>query len=411
MARIVIAGGGFAGIEAARVIARGLQLRRLKDKHSITIIDKNSYHTFTPALIPASTTPKTVPDEIVRSAVCIPLSDIRFSIPVEIVTDEIIQFNVAWNSIVGKKKHYEYDYLIIAVGQETTFFDTQGMKAHSFPLATIEDALMIRNELVRQIQNHDAENAQIRVIGGGPTGVEFAGLLKNRQHSIVQAVQGRCELEVSILDSGDSILRRCTKPIQTRVAQMLTGMNVSIITNAKINFVSEQFIEFENQEHIPFDMIFWGAGRTATKMVGLTPFLRERAGAISINDSGIPKIPGIATIGRPVYAAGDTAYISDKIAWVAPNAMVGGKNVGNHILANIDFAERLPNDFIAPRFKAKNDSIFLLGLHSGVITIPIFIPARMVVFIRRLVDLRYFLRIMSPLKAWERWRLMKVLYS
>ena len=107
MARIVIAGGGFAGIEAARVIARGLQLRGLKDKHSITIIDKNNYHTFTPALIPASTTPKTATDEMVRSAVCVPFSDIHFSIPVEIITDEITQFNVAWNSIVGKKKHYE----------------------------------------------------------------------------------------------------------------------------------------------------------------------------------------------------------------------------------------------------------------------------------------------------------------
>jgi|GEM_PF-3319350 len=411
MARIVIAGGGFAGIEAARVIARGLKLRRLKDKHTITIIDKNSYHTFTPALIPASTTPKATTDEMVRSAVCIPLSDIRFSIPVEIVTDEITQFNVAWNSIVGKKKHYEYDFLIIAVGQETTFFDMQGMKAHSFPLATIEDALMIRNELVRQIQNHDAENAQIRVIGGGPTGVEFAGLLRSRRYSIVQAVKGRCELEVSILDSGDTILRKCTKQTQARATKILTKMGVSIITNAKINFVSEQFVEFENQEHIPFDMIFWGAGRTVTKMIESTPFLRERAGTIVINDSGIPKIPGTVTIGRPVYVAGDTSYISDEIAWVAPNAMTGGKNVGKHILANIDFAERLPNDFIAPRFKAKNDSIFLLGLHSGVITILIFIPARIVVFIRRLVDLRYFLRIMSPLKAWRRWKMMKVLYS
>ena len=410
MARIVIAGGGFAGIEAARVIARGIQLRGLKEKHTITIIDKNNYHTFTPALIPASTTPKSATDEMVRAAVCIPFSDIHFSIPVEIVTDEIVQFNVAWNSIVGKKKHYEYDYLIIAVGQEPTFFNIQGMKAHSFPLATIEHALAIRNELVRQVENHDADEAQIRVIGGGPAGVEFAGLLRSRRYSIVQAVKGRCELFVSVLDTNDTILRACAKGVQKRVTKLLEETGVSVICNAKISGVSEQYIEFENQGKMEFDMIFWGAGRAVGATGQTLPFSKERAGAIAINESGIPKIPGTETLGRPVYVAGDVSFITNDVAWVAPNAMTGGKNVGEHILANIDFAERLPNDFVAPKFKAKNDSIFLLGRHTGVITSGMFVPARMGVTIRRLVDLRYFLRIMNPFKAWRQWRRMKILY-
>jgi len=411
MARIVIAGGGFAGIEAARVIARGLSNRGLKGKHTITIIDKNNYHTFTPALIPASTTPKTVSDEMVRAAVCIPLTDIRFAIPVEIVTDEIVQFNVAWNSIVGKKKHYEYDYLIIATGQEPTFFDIQGMKAHSFPLATIDHALAIRNELARQVEIHDAEEAQIRVIGGGPTGVEFAGLLRERRYAIVHAVKGRCELEVSLLDTNDTILRTCTKRVQTRITRIIKRMGVSIICGAKISGVSNQYIQFENQGEMEFDMIFWGAGRAVGTIGETLPFSKEWAGAIAINESGIPKIPGVETLGRPVYVAGDVSFVGNTVAWIAPNAMTGGKNVGEHILANIDFAERLPNDFVAPKFKAKNDSIFLLGRHLGVITSGMFIPARMGVLIRRLVDLRYFLRILPIFKAFKHWRVMKILYK
>lgn len=411
MARIVIAGGGFAGVEAARVIARGLQLRGLKDKHTITIIDKNPYHTFSPALIPASTTPTSVSDDVVRSAVCIPLSDIHFGVPVEITTDEITQFNVAWNSVVGKKKHYEYDYLVIAVGQEPTFFDIQGMKTHSFPLATIEHALAIRREVVRQIQVHDADIAQVVVIGGGPAGVEFTGLLKNRAYAITRAVQGRCTLEVSLLDSGETILKPCTKQIQVRVARILSGMGVKIFTNVKISFVSDQYVEFENKERVPFDMIFWSAGKAVAQTVQELPFSHERAGAVAINESGIPKIPGVMTMGRPIYVAGDVSFISNAVAWVAPNAITGGRNAGNHILANIDFAERLPNDFVAPRFNANNNSIFLLGTHAGVVAVPMFIPARLGVLIRRLVDLRYLLRILSLGKAWKRWKMMKVLYK
>lgn len=398
-------------MEAARVIARGLKLRGLKDKHTITIIDRNPYHTFFPALIPASTTSSLVSDEVVRSAVCIPLSDIRFGVPIEIVTDEIMQFNVAWNSVVGKKKHYEYDYLVIAVGQEPTFFDIQGMKTHSFPLATVEHALMIRHELTRQIQIHDADIAQVVIVGGGPAGVEFAGLLKNRAYAIARAIQGRCTFEVSILDSGETILKPCTKQIQTRVANILMRLGVKIFTNAKISFVSDRYIAFENKERVAFDMIFWSAGRTVAQTVQELPFLHERAGAIAINESGIPKIPGVMTMGRPIYAAGGVAFISNAVAWVAPNAITGGKNAGKHILANIDFAERLPNDFVPPKFKANNSSIFLLGTHAGVVDIPFPIPAFLGVYIRRLVDLQYFLKILSLGKTWKRWKMMKVLYK
>lgn len=411
MARIVIAGGGFAGIEAARVIARGLQLRGLKDKHSITIIDRHPHHTFTPALIPSATTPMTVSDEDIRKAVCIPLSDIHFSIPVTIVTDEIVQFNVAWNSVVGRKKHYEYDYLIIAVGQEPTFFNIQGMQTHALPLATVEHALAIRNEVARQIRIHDTGEARMVVIGGGPTGVEFAGLLQSRAKTIARGIQGRCELNVSIIDSGESLLRSCSRRVQKRVTQMLQAMGVSVMQNARVSHVTDKYIEFENSEHMPFDMIVWGGGRAVPAVAQIHSFALGRAGAITTNEHGIPKIPGAEHIGRPVYAAGDVSFISDTVAWVAPNAIMGGNNAGKHILANIDFAERLPNDFVPPKFKAQNDSIFLLGTHAGVVSIPFFIPARFGVLIRRLVDLRYFLRIMTPIKAWKQWRRMKVLYK
>lgn len=392
------------------MIARGLQLRELKDKHTITIIDKNSYHTFYPALIPAATTPKTVSDEAVRTAVCIPLSDIHFAIPVEIITDEITQFNIAWNSVVGKKKHYEYDYLVIAVGQEPTFFDIQGMKTHAFPLGSIEHALAIRNELTRQIQIHDTDIAHVVVIGGGPAGVEFAGLLQNRARAITRAIGGRCTIKTSLLDSGDTILKVFARAIQTRVAKILKKSGVTIFTNTKIGFVSDRGIEFENTERMTFDMIFWSAGKTASPLIQELPFSHERAGTIAINDSGVPKIPGVMTAARPVYAAGDTSFITNTVAWIAPNAIMEGKNAGDHILADIDFAERLPSDYKPKKFVPKNDSIFLLGTHTGVTTIS-FIPSRLVPLTRRFADLRYLLRILSPTKAWRQWQNMKILYK
>ena len=183
------------------------------------------------------------------------------------------------------------------------------------------------------------------------------------------------------------------------------------MNNVRINSVSDQMIEFENHDRMQFDMIVWSAGRTAVAATRELPFVRERGETIATSETGVPKIPGVSTLGRPVYVAGDVSSHPRRAAWIAPNALREGKMVGTQILAHIDYAERLPQFITQKTLHPKNDSIFLLGTRKGITTVSLFIPQRIVGIIRQLVDLRYFLRILPVSRALSQWKRTRNLYK
>src|SRR4029077_17097455 len=170
--RIVILGGGFAGVGAAR---------KLKDADvDVVVVDKHNYHTFQPLLYQVAT------DLLERTAVGHPLRDLFHDQPnaaVHEATATAVDLEKKEVSF-AEMEPLTYDYLVVALGAQVNFFGTPGAAEHAFPMYTLSDAVRLKDHVLDRWEAADRDPAVIDdgalnvvVVGGGPTGVETAGAM------------------------------------------------------------------------------------------------------------------------------------------------------------------------------------------------------------------------------------------
>src|SRR5208282_4396573 len=175
--RVVIVGAGFAGLTAARRIAR-LPVR-------VTVLDRRNHHTFQPLLYQVATAGLS-PGEIAAPI----RSILRAYSNVEVLLEEVIDFNLGKKQVITKEQALDYDFLLIASGATHAYFGHEEWEPLAPGLKTIEDALEIRRRVLlafelAEREKHNARSGpplQFVVIGGGPTGVELAGTLAEIAH-------------------------------------------------------------------------------------------------------------------------------------------------------------------------------------------------------------------------------------
>jgi len=173
--KVVIVGAGYAGIEAALTLNK----KKKKDKIEITLIDKNPYHTLLTEIH------EVAGNRVSEEAVRIPLRSIFKYTDVNLVLDEIKEFDLDNNTLRSEDNTYHYDYLILAMGSTPNFFGIPGLKEHAFTLWSFEDAVKIREHIKRTFilaeQEKDSEKRKrlltFVVAGAGFTGVEMIGEL------------------------------------------------------------------------------------------------------------------------------------------------------------------------------------------------------------------------------------------
>src|SRR4030095_9558943 len=171
-ARVLILGGGFAGIGAARALK--------KADAEVTVIDQHDYHTFQPLLYQVAT------DLLEPSAVGHPLRDLfHDQANVRVHLDAVTGIDLAKREVrFAERKPESYDYLVLALGAEVNFFCAKGAPEHAFPMYTLADAVRLKEHVLRKWEAADKDQSvaddgalHVVVVGGGPTGVESAGAL------------------------------------------------------------------------------------------------------------------------------------------------------------------------------------------------------------------------------------------
>ena len=169
---VLVLGGGFAGIGAARA---------LKDADAdVVLVDRHDYHTFQPLLYQVATA------LLERTAVGHPIRGLFHEQPnVRVHLDEVTGIDLDTRTVsFGEMAPITYDYLVLALGAEVNFFGTEGAPEHAFPMYTLADAIRLRRHLLAKWEAADKDPAlaedgalNVVVVGGGPTGVESAGAL------------------------------------------------------------------------------------------------------------------------------------------------------------------------------------------------------------------------------------------
>jgi len=266
--KIVIVGGGFAGLNLAKKLAN-------HKEYEVILVDKNNYHFFPPLLYQVSTA------FIEASNISYPFR--RMFQGKENLTyymGGLTNLDQANNTIETENGSISYDYLVLAMGTETNYFGMENVKAKALPMKTIDDALQMRNhillrleEAVRATNIRDKERlGNVVIAGGGPTGVELAGMLAEMNTNIVtkdyptaRKGQGR----IYLVDAGDSLLGPMSKKSQDEAYAVLNKLGVNVLLNTLVKDYVDDKVILGNGESINSSTLIWASGVIARAVPGL----------------------------------------------------------------------------------------------------------------------------------------------
>lgn len=266
--RIVIVGGGFAGLNLAKRMAN-------HDQYQVIMVDRNNYHFFPPLLYQVSTA------FIEASNISYPFRRMfQGKSNLSFYMGTLIKINPESNSIETDNGTLTYDYLVLAMGTETNYFGLDNVRQKALPMKTIDDALHLRNhvllrleEAVRSTDVREKEKlGNVVIAGGGPTGVEIAGMLaemgKNivkKDYPTVRSGTGR----IHLVDAGDTLLGPMSQKSQEEAYKVLKGLGVNIHLNTMVKDYLNDQVMLSTGEHINSTTLIWATGVIAREAPGL----------------------------------------------------------------------------------------------------------------------------------------------
>jgi len=324
--RVVIIGGGFAGIHAALNLAK-LRL-------DISLIDRRNHHTFQPLLYQVALAMLS-PADIAQ-----PIRSMLSDYPnIEVLMDEAVAFHVDEQRVELKTgAQLEYDYLIVATGSTHSYFGHDEWAKLAPGLKTIEDATEIRRrvllafELAERKMQETGKHPQLNfvIIGGGPTGVELAGaisdiaklyMMKNFRHIDPSRAQ------VLILEGSPHILGMYPEDLQAKAREQLNALGVTLRINAHVSDVQPGYV-MVGDERIDAVVTLWAAGVQASPLGKLLGFETDRRGSVLVDEYLNPP-------GHPeIFICGDLAHFEQdgkQVPGVAQPAMQMGKYAARRI--------------------------------------------------------------------------------
>ncbi len=322
--RVVIVGGGFGGLEAAKALA--------DVPVDIFLVDRVNYHLFQPLLYQVAMAGLS-PAEIASPIRGI-LADQK---NVKVELGEVTFVNLKEKRIWVGDEPEDYDWLILAIGARTTYFGHDEWERWAPSLKTVEDALEIRRrvllafERAERIEDERERRKQLTfvVIGGGPTGVELAGAIAELARHVLskdfRSADPR-ETKVVLLEAGARILPSFPEDLAQRAVEQLAELGVEVQTGSRVVRIDEKGVELEGdsadevpglgagreRDRIPAGTVLWGAGVQAGGLAKSLGVPLDRAGRVIVEkDCSLPGYP-------EVFAIGDMAHFEDERGQVLP---------------------------------------------------------------------------------------------
>ena len=265
---VVVVGGGFAGIDFIKGLAKNKSF-------NIILVDTNNYHFFPPLLYQVAAA------FIEPSNISYPFrrmfqqkENIRFHL------GSLMRVNTDVNNIETNSGKIGYDYLVLAVGTESNYFGMENVKQNSLPMKTINDALNLRNHLLINMENAVRESTSserekqlnIVIAGGGPTGVEIAGVLAEMENYISEKEYPEItnlKGHIYLIDAANVLLGPMSKSAQQEAIKVLNKLGVNIKLNVAVKDYVDGKVLLNNGETILTNTLIWTSGVTGREISGL----------------------------------------------------------------------------------------------------------------------------------------------
>lgn len=355
--RVVIIGMGFAGIRAAAALSgSGLEL---------LLIDRNNYHLFQPLLYQVASA-GLEQESIAYSirAMARGWKDARFNLT------EVIGIDLDAREVRTRHGVVSYDYLVVGGGSSTNFFGLESVRKHAYDLKALEDAEILRNQILSCFEQAVIEPDPARkrafmtfvIVGGGPTGVEFAGaLIELVQYVLAKDYPdlGVQMARVVLVEATGKVLAAMPDELGQYTVQKLRNMGVEVLLNAQVVDADGSRVILHDGSVIPSHTLVWSAGVKAAPLADMIQAERGNGGRIKVApDLSLPDHP-------EVFVAGDMAWLQQDgqiLPMVAPVAMQMGEYVGKAVMA------RERGEQPAPFIYRDKGSMATIGRNTAVAT-------------------------------------------
>jgi NADH:ubiquinone reductase (H+-translocating) len=338
--RVVVLGGGFGGLAAARALKRA--------PVKITIIDRSNHHLFQPLLYQVATGALSPAD------IAAPIRRLfRHQANVNVMLADAIAINVAEKRVVLLDGSVDYDILVLASGATHAYFGHDDWALHAPGLKSLKDALRIRQRFLMAFEVAERETDDRRrrawmtfvIVGAGPTGVELAGTLAEvsrqtlaRDFRHINTASAR----VILVEASPHVLGAYTEDLSDAARLQLEKLGVAVWTGVQVTAIDADGV-WIGPERIHARTVFWAAGVAASPLAQSLGVPLDRAGRVMIE-------PELTIPGRDdVYCIGDLAHIESDgalVPGVAPAAMQEGEHAALNIMRTLRGQPRLPFRYV-----------------------------------------------------------------
>lgn len=421
--RIVILGGGFGGVRAALDLSNHVY----KDA-DVVLVDKNGYHQYHPnfyriatTFLPESRLVRPESYEELRDAVSLSLRDVIDEKKIRFLQEEVTSIDVK-NQMVRflSGNAISYNWLVLALGSVSNFFDIPGAEAHALPLKSAYDALQIRNaidEIFASTPKHRIIN--IIISGAGLTGCELAVSLASYAKQLARVhPHPASNIRITLIEAADSILRDIRPCIRKKVEKRLETLGVRSMVKSRITEVTSQTIQGEEiiirEDHplkkrssndpkefftLPYSILIWTAGVKAHPLTESIAGAKRNIKSCLVVDDYLRVSPF-----ENIFAIGDvagcmSAFSDSFLPMTAQVAISQGRYVAFTL-------KRILHKKMMFRYHEKRSRFVIpLGPHYAIADLgPIVLTGRLGWWLKRFITWDYLTGILSFRKAFKRWR-------
>jgi NADH dehydrogenase len=337
---VVILGGGFGGLAAARALnVPGVR---------ITLIDRSNHHLFQPLLYQVATAALAAPD------ISTPIRKLLWrQRNVTVLMAGVQRIDVEKKRILVEGRHIDYDYLILATGMTHAYFGNDKWTAHAPGLKTIGEALDVRRRILRAFEAAEMETSQddrrpwttFVVIGAGPTGVELAGALAEIAGRTLARDFRRFDpraTRVILIEAGPRILPTFSENLSRKAQAQLEHLGIEVRTNTRVTDLGHDFVEI-GAEYIATRTVLWAAGVRASPLTPHLGVALDRAGRVWVEDDlSVPDRPEIFVVGDLIAKTQD----GKPLPGVAQLAIQSGRHAARNIARALGRQPRLPFRYV-----------------------------------------------------------------
>jgi NADH dehydrogenase len=298
--KIIIIGGGFAGIQFIKKIDETL--------FDVLLIDKINHHQFQPLFYQVATS------QLEPASISFPLRNIfKSKKNLQIRLAEVLSIDSVNNKIETTIGEFFYDYLVIAIGCTTNFFGNDEIRSHAFTLKTTYDAINIRNHILQTFENIiSAEGSEkegllnLTIVGAGPTGVELAGAFAEIKNNILPKDYPDIDFshfKINLIEGSKDTLNSMSISAKRTSKKYLQKMGVNIITETFVKRYDGNLLELSNGNLIKSKTVIWAAGVIGNRIKGLPDNVQAVGNRIEVNRTNL--VDGTQNI----FAIGDIALM------------------------------------------------------------------------------------------------------